>query len=273
MVVKKNNGSLRICLDARALNEIMEDDHNQPTPIDEIISMMGKQSVFSALDLKDAYHHVKLSKESRKYTGFRFLAQTYQYKRNPFGTKSSGGAFIRGFEKNIDEELKGVIVIDIDDLVVMSESYEEHLVHLEKVFMNLDRMGIRLNIHKCKFAEGEVKFLGHNITQGKIKMIQETIKNIKNFPTPKNKRDIQAFLGLVNWDRKFVDKLAQYTKPLEERLKKEVKFQWNDELQEAMDEVKYQFEKARPLNIIRDDRQYGIQTDASDRFRGTAIPV
>jgi len=124
-------------------------------------------------------------------------------------------------------------------------------------------VGFKLNLEKCEFFKPEIKFLGHKFDSIQAEMNDDTKKAIQEFETPRNKKGIQAFLGLVNWDRRFIKNLAALTKPLESMLCKGVKFEWTEEANKAFNRIKRAFERAPKLYIIRPDLKFGLYVDAS----------
>lgn len=271
VVVVKKSGEIRLCLDARELNKRMENDHNQPPTIDEIFKRIGSRKVFSTLDVAKAFWQIPLRKSDRKFTGFRFDNQTYVFKRMPFGLKTAGSSFMRAINKTIGDDCHNFALVYLDDILIASDSLEQHYKHLDLILGRMEEAGFRLNESKCEFLKNEISFLGHTFDQVKVDMNTDTRLAIQNFPKPYNRKTIQSFLGLVNWDRRFIHRLAELTKPLEQLLKKNVKFQWREEHQNAFMSIKEAFRDASCLSIIRSDMKFGIYTDASRSGLGARL--
>lgn len=222
VVVVKKSGEIRLCLDARELNKRMENDHEQPPTIDEIFRRVGSRKYFSTLDVAKAFWQIKLRECDRKYTGFKFDNQSFVFKRMPFGLKTAGASFMRAIMKSIGDDCGNFAIVYLDDILVASNSAEEHIRHLNSILSRLNAAGFKLNRAKCEFMKSEISFLGHTFDQIKVEMNNDTKLAIENFAKPRNRKAVQSFLGLVNWDRRFVSNLASMTKPLENLLKKEV---------------------------------------------------
>ncbi|KMQ90342.1 s68306 pol retrotransposon woot [Lasius niger] len=271
VVVVKKTGEIRLCLDARELNRRMENDHDQPPTIDEIFRRIGTKKYFSTLDVSKAFWQIPLRRCDRQYTGFTFDNQTYVFKRLPFGIKTAGASFTRAINSALGDDCHEFTLVYLDDILIASNSLEEHLRHLDIIFDRLKRCGYRLNRDKCELLRTEIRFLGHTFDEIKVEMNAETKSAIQNFAKPRNKKAIQAFLGLVNWDRRFIRNLSRMTRPLEELLKKNQKFVWREEQQNAFNEIKAAFGEADNLFVIRSDFRFGIYVDASKRGLGARL--
>lgn len=138
--------------------------------------------------------------------------------------------------------LRSNLIVYLDDILVCSESFAAHLRHLDQLFAALNNAGIRLNSDKCQFVTSNVQFLGHDLSSLTVNMTNDTKEAIKAFKAPKNKRQLQSFLGLINWDLQFVSNLSSLTRLLENLLKKDVRFRWTPELQATFLRIKQAFE-------------------------------
>lgn len=243
----------------------MQADHTQPLTIDEVLTDIGRKKIFTKLDINQAYWQIPFSKESRQYTGFIFDHQTYVFKRLSFGLKTAGASFTRAIEEALNDksEIGANIIIYLDDVLVASETETEHLEHIRKIFDALKRTGFRLNQDKCEFARDKVIFLGHEISKVHVKITNETKKNILDFPRLKNKKELQAFLGLVNWDRRFAPNLSRYTSAIEKLLWKNERYQWSDEMEQSFQQTKQAVKNANRLYLLDPEFELGIETDAS----------
>ncbi|KMQ89606.1 retrotransposon ty3-gypsy subclass, partial [Lasius niger] len=271
VVVVKKTGEIRLCLDAREINKRMANDHDQPPTIDEVFRRIGDKKYFTTLDVAKAFWQIPLKEESRRYTGFKFDNQTFVFRRLPFGLKTAGASFTRAMQRAIGDECDPFTIIYLDDILIASNNLEEHVFHVNHILERLKRVGFRLNRDKCEFFKTEIRFLGHTFNQIKAEMNEDTKLAIQNFERPRNKKAIQAFLGLVNWDRRFVKNLATMTKPLERMLRKTEKFEWTDETQRAFTEIKRAFQDAPCLFIIRPGLKFGIYVDASKYGLGARL--
>ncbi|XP_036147363.1 uncharacterized protein LOC118647170 [Monomorium pharaonis] len=271
VVVVKKTGEIRLCLDARELNKRMANDHDQPPTIDEVFRRIGSRKYFTTLDVAKAFWQIPLSKDSTRYTGFIFDNQTYVFNRLPFGLKTAGASFTRAIRKALGNKCDPFTIVYLDDILIASNSLEEHLFHVNYVLKKLEKAGFRLNEQKCEFMKTEIRFLGHTFDEITAEMNEDTKMAIKNFARPKNKKGVQAFLGLVNWDRRFIKGFSEMTKPLENLLKKNVKFVWGQEEQKAFNNIKLAFDEAEKLFVIKADRKFGLYVDASKYGLGARL--
>ena len=263
VVQKKKDGTIKLCLDARMLNKRMEGDTHQPPTIEEIVNKMGESKWFSTIDIKWAFLNLELDEESMKYTGFLFDGSTYIYRRLPFGLKISTGRFTREFKRKLSKIDPAKIIVYIDEILIHTKTRAENLEILHQVLKEVKEMNVRVKLEKTQLAKNEVKFLGHTFQEHVVMMTNETKQCIIDFPVPTNKRKLQSFMGITNWDRRFIPNLAALMRPLMNLLKQENKFKWGQQQQEAFDKIKQAFMNAEKLYIIQKGWQFAIQTDAS----------
>ena len=212
--VKKKDGKLRLCVDYRRLNKVTV-EQNFPIPnLTDSIYSANKIKYFTKLDLIKGYYQVPIHPDSRKFTAFSTIDNQYQFKRLSFGLKNAGIQF----QKNIDEILTDFktkkVIAYIDDILIMSETFDEHLILVEKVLTTLMTNGVKIKIDKCEFFKDEISFLGHVISKDGIKKSPEFTDKVRNYPKPTNVTELRRFMGLCNFQRKFVDKYAEISKPL-----------------------------------------------------------
>lgn len=271
VVVIKKNGEIRMCLDARELNKRMVNAHDQPPTIDEVFRRIGRRKYFTTLDIAKAFWQIPLKKEDQQYTGFMFNNQSYVFRRMPFGIKTAGASFTRAMNGALGNECHEFTIVYLDDILIASNSLEEHLEHIEHVLKKLKIAGFRLNLEKFEFMQKQIRFLGHIFSEIQAEMNNDTKLAIRNFERPKNKKALQAFLGLINWDRRFIKNLANMTQSLEKLLKKDTKFVWGQEQQQAFKEIKAAFDDAPALFTIRVGMRFGLFVDASKSGLGARL--
>jgi len=163
-LVERPGKGIRICIDARRLNALMIPDRVKVDPMKELLERFNGSKFITTIDLSSAFLQVPLHRSSRKWTGFRFGNQVYQYKVVPYGFKNSLSAFIRALDKILGDGLADSVVTYVDDVVVHSGCSEDHLGHLETVLENLTAAGFTINANKCSFCKPQIEFLGHVIS-------------------------------------------------------------------------------------------------------------
>lgn len=200
-IVKKKDGSVRICLDARFLNKVIEDDHESPPLISELLQKFDKAVWFSKLDLTHGYWQVPLNKESRPYTAFLYDSNMYHFCRIPFGLKTAGSGFIRSLSFALRKDFEKYTACYIDDVLIATETIEQHFDILRQIFERLTSYNFTLKLSKCVFFEREVSFLGFSVSRHGISPDPDKLQVISQFAAPKNKRELQQFLGVCNYYR------------------------------------------------------------------------
>ena len=171
-------------MDARFLNKVVEDDHESPPIINELLQDYENVKYFSKLDLTNGYWQVQLDSDSRPYTAFLFESSMYVFTWVPFGLKNAGSAFIRALKNALADgsvTLRKALKNYIDDLLIGTETIEEHILLLQELFELLNKYNFTINFHKCEFFKLEVSFLGFIISSKGVMANPERIKIIQNF--------------------------------------------------------------------------------------------
>ncbi|XP_076278424.1 uncharacterized protein LOC143208164 [Lasioglossum baleicum] len=264
VLVKKKTGETRMCVDFRKLNKVTLRD-NFPLPlIEDQLDLLEGKKYFTSLDLKDGFFHIRMDEESIKYTSFVTPLGQYEYVRMPFGLKGAPLKFQRYvtqiFKKHIDS---GEISIYMDDFLIATETIEQHLQILEKVFKLLVANRLELRLDKCQFMQTKLIYLGYTVTNVGIHPTDNGLEAVKNFPIPRNVRDVQSFLGMCSYFRKFVKNFSIIAKPLYDLTRKNVDFKFNETEERAFHELKGRLIEAPILSIYspRDDTE--LHCDAS----------
>jgi hypothetical protein len=238
--VRKKNGQLRMCIDYRKINSVTKTEkYPMPTVADSIYSVQNVQ-YFSKLDLVKGYYQIPLDSDSRQYTAFSTPHNHYQFKRLAFGLKNSGIYFQRAMQEILADFKFHNVIVFIDDILIMSESFEKHLELTEQVLTTLKNNGITVNVSKCEFFKNEVGFLGHVLSREGIRKSEEYMDKVKHYPKPETVTQLRQFLGLVNFQGKFVDNLSTICKPLNEKTggSKKKKLEWDENMDRAFETLK-----------------------------------
>ena len=271
-LVEKEDKAVRICVDARRVNQHMIADHTKVLPLREQLQRFYGTKYITSLDLSNAFLQVPLQTESRKWTAFQFLGKVYQYTSVPFGTKNSQAAFIRALERVFgDYEENGYLVTYVDDLLIHSATFEEHIIHVDEVLRKLTEAGFTINAAKCQFCKPEIKFLGHIISDQTVRPDKDRIEAILAYPAPKTQKQLRRFLGICNFHKQFIINYASYIEPLLTLLRKGNKWKWTGELQQAFEILRSKF--AESLWLVHPDENKGwiINTDASGKAIGSVL--
>jgi hypothetical protein len=278
--VVKPNGQIRITSDLAALNKfVVPERFPLPCAKDLFLELSGA-TIYSKLDLKKGYFHVPLDPESRSLTATVTCSGIYQYCRLPMGLCESASVFQRLVAQTL-ADCEGTIVF-IDDILIFAPTMEEHDRRLEQTLKKLSENDFRLNTEKCQFASDTITFLGHEISHNSIKPCPEKIEAITNAPTPCSAKDVQKFLGLVNYYHDFLPNLAAASEPLRRLLRKDVKFSWNNAQDKAFNDLKrqaadnlcvYIFDPTCPTFVTVDACDFGLGAVLSQIQNNKEVPI
>ncbi|XP_055960597.1 uncharacterized protein LOC130015093 [Mercurialis annua] len=240
--VVKKNGKLRICIDFRDLNEATPKDIYAMPIADTLIDATANHSLLSFMDCFAGYNQIMVAKEDISKTAFRCPGSigTFEWVVMPFGLRNAGATYQRAMNSIFHDLLGKTMEVYIDDVVVKSKLIKDHLKNLEEAFRRMRVHCLKLNPLKCAFGVKAGNFLGFLVHERGIEVDQNKTKAIREAKPPRNKTELQRFLGQVNYLRRFISNLAGKTKVFSEllKLKKEDVFRWVTIHQEAFDEIK-----------------------------------
>ena len=238
--IRKVDGGLRLCIDYRKVNSVTKPEKFPMPNLSDSIYSAHNIKFFSKIDLVKGYYQVPIDEESQPMTAFSTQHNQYHFKRLSFGLKNSGIQFQRNMQEVLSEFSSKKVIVYIDDIMIISETFEEHLDIIERVLTTLWKNGIKIKVSKCEFFKEEISFLGHIISKNGIKKCPKFIDKIQNFPKPANINQLRKFLGLANFQRKFVDNFSVIAKPLSACTTgpKNKALTWTDEMEEAYAKIK-----------------------------------
>ena len=269
LIVKKPDGGLRICVDYRALNALTIKNRNAPPLIRETLSKLCAAKIYSKFDIIAAFNEIRMKEGDEEKTAFLTRYGLFEYTVMPFGLCNAPSTFQAFINDTLREHLDVFCSAYLDDILVYSNTKEEHIDHVRKVLDKLKRAGLYLDINKCQFHVTEVKYLGLIITTEGLKMDPKKIDTIVNWKTPRCVKDVQAFLGFANFYRRFIHGYSKIAAPLSNLTKKDQKsfiFPWakNSPEQHAFNSLKKAFTSVAILAHFDPDRETWLETDASD---------
>jgi hypothetical protein len=217
--------------------------------LEETVSTLHGSRYFTTLDCFSGYLQVQVAEGDRAKTAFSIPSGHFQFKRLPFGLADGPGCFQRLMDLVL-RNLSGVECwVYLDDIIIFSDTVEEHANRLGHVLHRLERDRLQLNPEKCVFTKPEVKYLGYVVSQHGITASQEKAKAVTHYPTPKNVKDMRSFIGLASFYRRLVPRFAELAKPLTELTKKDIPFKWGDRQQEAFSKLKRSCARTRSWHI------------------------
>jgi len=268
---EKKNGDIRLCLDARKINTMIIPDRECPTNMEETLMKFRGMKYLSSIDLTAGYWQCPLKKECREITAFLHRGRNYQFKVLPFGLINSVAEFQKILDQVLGPEILQFAAVYVDDIHITSRNFEEHMQHLESIFQKLAQHHITINREKSQFIKSQVVFLGHIISEKGVTMDPDKIQVIKNFQPPKTKKQVQSFLGFINFYRKFIRDLSQDTERLSALTKKDTKWQWGTQQQIAFENIKTKFLEDIIIQFPDFKREFYINTDASNTHVGVEL--
>ena len=262
--VKKKDGKLRPVQDYRRLNE-MTIKNRYPLPlIGELIDQLSQATVFSKMDIRWGYNNICIKEGDEWKAAFRTNRGLFEPLVMFFGLTNSPATFQTMMNDIFRQEVaEGWVVIYMDDILVFSKSQEEHTVHVNKILAKLGEHKLSLKPEKCWFDQPQIDFLGLVISQDSIRMEKGKIEAITSWPEPTCKRELQQFLGFINFYRRFVQGFAQMAKPLTKLTGKE-EWLWTELQSTAFQGLKDLVAREVVLKIPDDDGQFRVEVDASD---------
>ena len=235
VLVRKKDGSTRFCVDYRKLNAITVKDHYPIPKIEDIFLTLGGNKYFSSLDLQSGYWQVAMNPDDIPKTAFATWNGLYEFLVLPFGLCNAPSTFERLMEKVLQGLLWKFCFVYLDDILIASPTFAQHLMHLEAVFGRLRRAGLKLKLRKCDFLKQELLFLGHRVSQHGISVDTSKVEKVRNYPVPTDVSQVKCFLGLAGYYRKFIHKFAQIAAPLNSLLQKNNRFVWSNLCQESFE--------------------------------------
>ncbi|XP_065188042.1 uncharacterized protein K02A2.6-like [Sycon ciliatum] len=270
VVVKKKNNTIRLCADFKvSINKHIEaNQHPIPNPSD-LLSQLSGGSVFSKLDLSQAYAQLPLDDDSRRYCVIATHKGLYEFTRLPFGVSSAPSIW----QKAIEQVLQGLegVVVYFDDILICGNTQQQHDERLRAVLRRFAETGLRLRREKCEIGKPQVSYLGFTLSKAGLQPSRDKVLSIQNAPRPHDVSTLRSFLGLVNFFGRFIPNCSSLLQPLNELLKKDVVFNWTDACQSAFAKVK-EFLIADPVMAHYDvTLPLILECDASPAGIGAAL--
>ena len=270
VLAPKKDGDYRFCVDFRRVNSVTKKDA-QPMPrIDDILDQLGGARYFSTLDLASGYWQVPLREEDREKTAFSVGVDHYEFTVMPFGLTNASATFQR-MMGNVLKGIKGCLVF-IDDIIIFSETWEEHQLILKEVFSRIRAAGLKVKREKCQFVQQSVKFLGHIVSARGTGPDPSKIEAVRDFATPSSLTDVRAFIGMASYYRRFIKNFADIATPLHDMTKgSQPEFSWTPLADKSFNELKNRLCKAPILSLPDFSVPFVIYTDASDYGLGAVL--
>jgi len=271
LFVKKKDGTLRLCVDYRGLNKATIKNRYPLPIINDLLDKMSGAMFFSKIDLRGAYNLVRIKEGDEWKTAFRTKKGLFEYKVMPFGLCNAPAAFQGMMDVIFKDFLDDFLVILLDDLGIYSKTREQHTEHISKILTLLRKHGLYAKLSKCEWFKSDIELLGHRVGQTGISMCGDKVDTIANWPILRSVKEVQSFMGLANYYRRFIDNYAKITLPLTWLLRQDVDWQWNKEQDDAFNTLKLAFTSMPVLQFPDLSKPFILECDASDFALGAVL--
>ena len=282
VLVRKKDGRLRFCIDLRRLNNRTVKDAYSLPRIESILDSLGGAQIFSTLDLKAGYWQVEMAEECKAYTAFTCgPLGFYECDTMPFGATNAPATFQRLMHDCLGDLNMNWCIVYLGDIIIFSDTKEEHIKRLEAVFQKLMAAGLKLKPTKCFFFRDEIEYLGHVVSGKGISTKPKKIEAVTKWPTPKTVYDVRSFLGFVGYYRRFIKNFSKITKPIREvitglenqskRAAKKTYIEWTDIADSAFETLKTMCVNTPILAYPDYQLPFTLHTDSSTDGLGAVL--
>ena len=272
LLVKKKDGTMRMCVDYRGLNDITIKNTFPIPRVDDLHDQLAHAKYFTKLDLFTGYHQIPIKSSDQYKTAFISRYGTYEFKVMPFGLSNAPATFQSAMHSLFHDLLDKFVIVYLDDILIYSSTIQQHQQHLDIVLNRLATHKWYCKLKKCDFAQTSVEYLGHIISNGTIQIDPSKMKTVTQWATPfKNVKEVQSFLGLIGYYRKFIKDFSAIAQPLHDLTKKDIQFNWTDAHTTSVNTLKRAISTPPCLTIFSPHRKTFLTTDASDHAAGAVL--
>lgn len=271
VLVRKKDGGVRWCVDFRAINQVTRKD-SYPLPlIESCIDALAGVKFISTLDLQSGYWQIELDPDDREKTAFITKYGLFEHTRMPFGLCNAPATFQRAIELVLRGLTWDQVIAYLDDVIVVGTTFEEHMSNLTKVFSRFREHGLKLKPRKCFLFRKEVKFLGRMVSQKGVSVNPDNTEAVLKWPRPTNVKEVESFLGFVNYHRDHLKGYASLAAPLYELTGPKTVFNWGERHEQSFEGLRSAMVDAAILTIPTSTDMFVLDTDASDKAIGAEL--
>lgn len=269
--VKKSDGTMRMCVDYRGLNEITVKNHYPLPRIDELLDRLHGAQVFSKIDLQQGYNQIRINPDDVPKTAFSTRYGHYEFLVMPFGLCNAPATFQRLMNDMFRPYLDEFVVVYLDDILIFSKDATKHLEHLKIVLQLLRENQYFAKRVKCAFMVFQTDFLGHVVSGNGIKIHPGKLEAISEWPVPRAPGDVSAFLGLAGYTRRFIKNFAHMSAPLFDLTADKVAWSWGDIEQAAFEALKLAVNSAPVVIAPNHELPFTLTCDSSEFATGAIL--
>jgi hypothetical protein len=271
LFVKKKDGSMRMCIDYRELNKVTIKNQYPLPMINDLLDQLQGAQVFSTFDLRSGYHQVRVKEEDIPKTAFRTRYGHYECLVMSFRLTNALAIFMDTINRFFHDYLDQFTIVLIDDILIYSRTSEEHEEHLRKVLERLRNEKLYAKLEKCEFWMDSVSFLGHVISGKGVAVDPEKVKVVVEWTRPTSVFEIQSFLGLASYYRRFIEGFSKLSGPLTALTRKNAHFVWTDECEQCFQELKRRLVTAPVLALPTESGNFVVYSDSSKKGLGCVL--
>ena len=269
--VRKKDGSLRPCIDYRALNDIAIKDRYPLPLMSSAFDQLQQAKIFTKLDLRNAYHLVRIREGDEWKTGFNTPSGHYEYLVMPFSLTNAPAVFQAMINEVLREFLDRFVFVYLDDILIYSPDSDSHVDHVRQVLQRLLENQLYVKAEKSEFHAKTVSFLGFIIAPGEMQMDPAKVSAVAQWPTPDSRKKVQQFLGFANFYRRFIRNFSAIAAPLHALTSPHTPFLWSPQAEDAFQQLKTRFSTAPILTVPDPSRQFIVEVDASNDGVGAVL--
>ena len=286
VLCRKKNNELRMCVDYRQLNLRTKKDSYSLPRTEDILNALSGNKYFTILDMKSGYHQIEMHEPHKERTAFTVgPLGFYEFNRMPFGLVNAPATYQRLMEECFFGLHLDICYIYLDDLIIFSKTFEEHMDRLQKIFQRLREVNLKLSPKKCEFFKRKVRYVGHIVSSEGIEPDPQKVDKVKDWPTPTNPDEVRQFLGFVGYYRRFIKDFSKISRPLAELVPEPTrkarrksknsivpdKWEWGNVQQAAFDDLKQQLISFPILGFPEYNQPFELHTDASTKGLGAVL--
>jgi hypothetical protein len=271
LFAKKPDGSLRLCLDYRALNAITVKDKTPVPHADDLINHTAKAKIFSKLDLRSAFHQLLIRPQDIPKSAITTKFGNFEWLVMPFGMANAPSSWQAVVNHIFRDILGRYVVVYLDDILIFSTSRQSHLAHVTEVLERLQRNELYAKLSKSHLFTNTVEFLGHILTPDGISPSSSKCDSIQDWPRPTSRKNIRQFLGITGFYRRYIPQYSEIACPLTELLTNGAQFQWSQAAELAFTTLKTKLLSPPILRVAQPDRAFRIEADTSGQATGAVL--